>query len=122
MEIRRFTVNPYKWSVIFIKYPKRKNLKEIKKILRPFEINKDKMKELYDQIKNNTLENGGHFIYNNQCMLGCIILYKQKNKKREMVALMHEKRHLEDHILDYCNIRDYEAAGYLAGWLMKKLM
>lgn len=35
------------------------------------------------------------------------------------MVVNHEKRHIEDRILQHCGIDDIEAAAYLAGYLSK---
>ena len=50
-----------------------------------------------------------------------ILLYPQTSKASRINCLGHEKRHLEDRILKHCHIDDLETAGYLAGFLTKKL-
>ena len=51
-----------------------------------------------------------------------IILFYHRNKKEKVNTLGHEQRHIEDHILEGCNIQDIEAAGYLAGFLTKEIL
>ena len=46
-----------------------------------------------------------------------IIFGKELNILRIVSAYAHEKRHIEDRILDICNIKDEETAGYIAGYL-----
>ena len=44
--------------------------------------------------------------------------FTNMNKKKEVDS--HEKRHLEDRILEFVEVNDIEAAGYLSGFLGKK--
>ena len=46
-----------------------------------------------------------------------IVFYRMESMKRKRVCYNHEKRHLEDRILKFCDIDDMEAAAYLAGFL-----
>lgn len=48
-----------------------------------------------------------------------MIIYHCQSIEKRREIINHEKRHIEDRILEYCGIDDIESAGYLAGYLSK---
>ena len=48
-----------------------------------------------------------------------VVLLKMSSDTRRREVIMHEKRHVEDDILQHCSVKDDEAAAYLAGFLAK---
>lgn len=50
-----------------------------------------------------------------------LILSKFSSDATRINIIGHEKRHIEDRILEYCSVEDIEAAAYLAGYLSEKL-
>lgn len=46
-----------------------------------------------------------------------VIFYRMTNSKVKTNRYGHEKRHVEDRILQWCGVDDIEAAAYLAGFL-----
>lgn len=54
------------------------------------------------------------FIHENlyESMIKCIIWFIKRDYN-------HEKRHIEDRVLEYCGITDIEASAYLAGYISK---
>ncbi len=49
-----------------------------------------------------------------------VIFYRMTNGKTKLNRYGHEKRHVEDRILQWCGVDDIEAAAYLAGFLSEQ--
>lgn len=61
--------------------------------------------------------NGGETYYNRSIkQVICIFYIMTSDEYRENVY-SHEKRHVEDRILEHCSVNDMEASAYLAGFL-----
>lgn len=78
------------------------------------------LKELIDecvQSIDDCYYNGGYIISNKNYNESVFIFLKHDKYEDAICTLMHEKRHLEDDILDALRIDDSEAAAYLAGYL-----
>jgi len=122
MIVKKFTVDPYKWKVVVVKYPGPEDIKKVKKLLQCFKLDREDYEDILNSVRKTNKGQGAHHIFNTIIMKSMLILYDQKSKKRHIVSICHEKRHLEDKILSYCGIDDDEAAAYLAGFLAEKLL
>lgn len=49
-----------------------------------------------------------------------VIFYRMTNGRVKRNRYGHEKRHVEDRILQWCGVNDIEAAAYLAGFLSEQ--
>ncbi len=49
-----------------------------------------------------------------------VIFYRMTNGRTKINCYGHEKRHVEDRILQWCGVDDIEAAAYLAGFLSEQ--
>lgn len=61
--------------------------------------------------------NGGDTFRNMRLRRILVIIYRYKSEKVRRNVVNHEKRHVEDRILEYYNITDIEASAFLAGHL-----
>lgn len=120
MKVKKFTIPMYDFAVTVIEV---KDGDNIKKVLKACEFKKgeDYYKEVKDSLDAG-YHNGGHFFYDFRKRRGLILLYHQTSKKRRLDCIGHEKRHLEDRLLNYYNVKDDEAAAMLAGYLTKKIL
>lgn len=64
--------------------------------------------------------NGASTFWHSGNHTGIIVFYRMESDERKLVCYAHEKRHLEDHILEYLGIHDIETAGYISGWMAPK--
>lgn len=74
--------------------------------------------EILDAVKNGDVD-GGWTISNFGLKRILVVLLKMRSEEQRRKVLAHEKRHVEDDILEHSGINDKEAAGYLAGYLGK---
>lgn len=119
MKVKKFTVPLFNFDVTVIEVAEDDNIEKVLKAC------KLKGTKFHSEIKEN-LESGyydgAQFIYNMKAGRGLILIYHHKTKNGRLVSLGHEKRHLEDKILEYHGIEDYESAAMLAGYLTEKLL
>ncbi len=120
MKVKRFIIPMYDFRVTLVEVRDEDN---IKKVLKACDFVKGT--EYHTEVKDN-LENGyhdgGHFFYNMRKRVGLILIYHQTSKKRRLECIGHEKRHLEDRLLKYYSVDDFEAAAMLSGYLTRKLL
>lgn len=57
----------------------------------------------------------------NDCFSIYVVILINVNLE-DVIQWCHEKRHVEDRILNNCNIKDKEASAYLAGYLADKFV
>lgn len=74
--------------------------------------------EILDAVKNGDVD-GGWTISNFGLKRILVVLLKMRSEEQRRKVLAHEKRHVEDDILEHAGVNDKEAAGYLAGYLGK---
>jgi hypothetical protein len=116
MKKSKFKVPLYHYDVTVIQIESSKDkdalIKEFKKMRVPEENYKDSI----EYVENNYM-NGGDTYRNmlNKRFLVIIYLCESENIRREVMG--HEKRHVEDRILEHVGINDIEASAYLAGYL-----
>jgi hypothetical protein len=74
--------------------------------------------EILDAVENGDVD-GGWTISNFGLKRILVVLLKMRTEEQRRKVLAHEKRHVEDDILEHASVNDKEAAGYLAGYLGK---
>lgn len=119
MNVKKFKIPIYDYDVMYVEVEKGDKIKELKPHLKYIE-GTEYMKEVLEDVTNGKFNGGQHF-YNPRFRRVLLFLYRQTSKKSRLNILGHEKRHLEDRLLEATGINDIEAAGYLAGFLTKQL-
>lgn len=74
--------------------------------------------EILDAVKNGDVD-GGWTLSNLGIKRILVVLLKMRTEAQRRAVLAHEKRHVEDDILEHCHVNDKEAAAFLAGYLGK---
>lgn len=120
MKIKKFRVDVYDWDVTLLEIESDKDWGALKRELIKFNVVKKDLVEIKNKVK--TMYNGGDHYYKLTKKESILILYEMTSRKERLNCLCHEKRHLEDRILEYSGVNSIEAAGYLAGFLAKKLI
>lgn len=64
--------------------------------------------------------NGGDTYRNFQIERVLVIFYLMKSERTRANIYSHEKRHIEDRVLEWAGISDIEASAFLAGFLGEK--
>ena len=108
----------YTWNLTILIIESKEDIPKFKKAAGSFDI-PDK------QIVIEELSKGGHDggkTYTKRSSRTLVMLiFPCLSKEAFINAINHEKRHVIDDILEWHNIRDKEAAGYLDGWLSVEL-
>lgn len=74
------------------------------------------LKDIEDKLSRGC-HDGGELYWNFNEKRFLVVFYNMTNEKDRIKIYMHEKRHLEDRILEFCGIHDVETAAYLSGYL-----
>lgn len=118
----RFTVPMYKVDILLIQVESEKDGESVFRVLDDFGVKGDEtLNGIRDDIDSGMVNGGVTFRY----LVGrkIAVLFYMFDSKEEMVnTYAHEKRHVEDRILDYFSINDSESAAILAGFLAEKFM
>ena len=120
MKIKKFNIAMYNWKITFVEITSKKDIKKVDKILSKFKVKKESRKTVKENIRDKCV-NGGNCFWNNDYHKTLIFLYPSTSKKTRQQILSHEKRHCEDSLLEHLNIKDFESAACLSGFLGKKL-
>ena len=88
---------------------------QFSKIAKKLNLTEDDIDYVINNIR--TGFNGGDTFRNMRLRRILVIIYRCKSEKVRRNVVNHEKRHVEDRILEYYNITDIEASAFLAGYL-----
>lgn len=111
-----FTVPLYGFKVTFLEIESESDKDDIVNILSKFDGLQEYIKDTISYIENGYVDGGDTF--SSQALKEIVVIvYPCKCEESRRRVINHEKRHVEDKILRYCNINDDEAAAYLAGYL-----
>ncbi len=110
----------YNSEFLFVQLTAKSKKKKLKRVFKKFNFEDP---TTYEKVKlNKWLHNGGWTLHNYSRRQFAIIMTRCTDEKTRINVLSHEKRHVEDYILDMCGIDDMEAAAYLAGYLSERLL
>jgi hypothetical protein len=121
MKANKFWVPMFEWTVTVLEVESTKDYKLIDKILKKSGVHEESRERVKDDIIQKRVNGGDHF-YSIGSKWSIVVLGAFTSDKQRNHILCHEKRHVEDRILDTYNMRDIEAAGMLAGYLGKKMI
>lgn len=120
MKIKNIDIPIYEFSLKLISIDGPDDSKEIRPHLIDIGCDDDEIESILANIIND-VKDGGLTYRNLSNKKIIIILYRCTSENKRINIIGHEKRHVEDRILDYVCVDDIEAAAYLAGYLSEKL-
>jgi hypothetical protein len=112
-----FIVPIYQIQVTLVMVESPKDKDAVEAIFKKFQCGGSERSDgILDSIENGDKDGGALWRgLNRREML--VILHQYTSKKARRNTFCHEKRHIEDRILEHAGIDDMEAAAYLSGWL-----
>ena len=116
MKKLKFVVPLYDIDVTLLQVEGKEDEEAVLDECKQYNISEEIEEELRDSISNE-YSDGASTFWNSGLHVAVIVFYRMKSAQRKCVCYSHEKRHLEDRILEFCGIDDREAAAYLAGFL-----
>lgn len=111
-----FHIPLYDVDVRLVQFDKEDDAREIRKALGYAKVDAKEIDGIIEEVKRGC--HGGGYTYRNfeiRKMLLCF--YPFISERERKVVYAHEKRHIEDRIMEYHNVNDIESAGLLAGFL-----
>lgn len=84
-----------------------------------FCMEKEDIEEECARIERDT-KDGGTTYRNGRLKRFLVVFYNVTSVEEREQIWAHEKRHIEDRIMQFCGIDDIETAGYIAGYLGKE--
>lgn len=118
MKTIKFTIPLYHVDVQIVQLEGKKDKKPLAELFKKSGIEDDEALENIDK----QYGDGGYTYRNFGKNDIVIVLYPFTNKESKTSVYFHEKRHVEDRVLEHCSVNDIEAAAYLAGFLAVKFM
>jgi len=120
MKSRTFNIPIYDFKVTLVEVESKEDTKTILPILKSVHADPENIENELKYIEEGVIDGAG--TYSNLDMKKfVVVLHPTSSKLMRLEILGHEKRHIEDYILQKCHIIDIEASAYLAGYLTKKL-
>ena len=117
MKQLKFDIPIFDIEVILIQTESIEDKDTILNLMKDYEATEEILKELDDNISNDRTD-GANTYWSAGLHRAITVFYEMASQERKDICYAHEKRHIEDRILEFCGINDRETAGYLAGWLM----
>lgn len=116
MKIKNVNVDVYSWKVDIIEMSNQDTFEDAEKALKKYKLGNEIISTIKKEM-NDKCKDGGYTFTQFGKWRSVIFLYRMSSQKRRRNVLNHEKRHVEDDILQHLGINDKEAAAYLAGYL-----
>lgn len=115
----KFTLPIYDMKITLIQIEDKFDFQGVKKVLSTINVQDEYLEEVQENIENGSY-NGGSTFRNMKILSIIVIFYPMKSEIIRADVYSHEKRHIEDRILEWMSVNDIESAGLLAGYLGKK--
>lgn len=116
MKVRNFTIPIYDYKVTLLIIEGPTDADACAKYLAKFKCQKEDVEDVLFDIKNKCV-NGGNTFRNLDMKRFLVVIYPCTSRDVLANILAHEKRHIEDRLLEHVNIDDIEASAYLSGYL-----
>lgn len=113
-----FEIPIYRWQLKVILIDGKEDLDKATKLAAALHFpDKD---DFLSQIKNKSFD-GGKTYTNRSARVVVMVVFPQSSGNSLVNTVNHEKRHIIDDILEWHEIKDKEAAGYLDGYVAEEL-
>lgn len=112
----KFTVPIYNADVLLIQVESKEDLEIVKKTIKWINPVKEITKEITENVENEDT-NGAILVSNDGWKRYTALFYPTTSFDHKVEVYAHEKRHLEDRILEHNEVHDMESSALLAGYL-----
>ena len=116
MKVRNLKIPIYDVDLKLVQVEDPSDSVKIKSMLSRLHCIKEDINETVSNIENDRVD-GGDTFYNMSIFKIVVIFYKMKSFEKMIEVYMHEKRHVEDRILEHFEISCNESWALLAGYL-----
>ena len=104
------------FDVTLLQVETKDDSKQVEKACKAFGMESDDIESVKDNVERDC-EDGGDTFRNFRFKKMLVIFYRMSSIKMRENIWSHEKRHIEDRILQFLNIDDIETSAILAGYL-----
>ena len=112
----KFDIPIYDIRIDLIQVENKEDANGVVRFMQTIKCQQEFIVELTENIKNGYV-NGGETFRNFDLRKMLIIFYPMENEETRAEVYSHEKRHIEDRVMQHESVDDIESAGLLAGFL-----
>ena len=112
----KFRIPMYDFTVTLVEVEGKEDKEAVLSIMRGLKCPQEYLDSSADYIERGCY-NGGDTFYNFDLKAVCVVFYGFRSERSRQNVYSHEKRHIEDRIMQHNNVDDVESAGMLAGFL-----
>lgn len=116
MKTYSFKVPMFDYDIKLIQIEGKKDYAQVKKIEWLQGIPDEDREEIFKNAKEDVCD-GACVLRNLNMRQLIVVFYRFESEEKKVSVYAHEKRHVEDRIMEHLQIEDFETAGYLAGFL-----
>jgi hypothetical protein len=116
MKTHTFNIPMLDFKIKLIQITSKKDYIQVKKHEWLQDIPDEDREEIFQNVKEDVCD-GACVLRNLNMKQLIVVFYRFESEEKRVNVYAHEKRHVEDRIMEYLHIEDFEAAGYLAGFL-----
>lgn len=114
-----FKIPLYDVDVTLVQQESKDDWKAVHALMTSMKCKEEHIESVRDYIERGCF-NGGDTFYNFDLMKVLVLFYFQRTERIRAKLYSHEKRHIEDRVLQFASVDDIESAGLLAGFLGEK--
>ena len=114
-----FEIPIYDIHVDLVQIEGKKDTKDVLRFMRSIKCDQEDIDYISNCIERG-LYNGGNTLRNFDLRRILVIFTTFSDEETREEVYAHEKRHIEDRVMEYVNVNDIESAGLLAGFLARK--
>ena len=114
-----FKIPLYYVDVMLVQVESADDAEEVGTLLRNIKADREYAEDTVNAIKRGCT-NGGDTYRNLDLKKVVVIFYKITSERERNNVYSHEKRHIEDRVMEWYGVNDIESAGLLAGFLGEK--
>lgn len=118
MTKNEFNIPIYDFKVIFVEIEGRDDVPPMRKLLKRLRCSEEIEREVVESIENEDRD-GGYTLTSLGRKIFCVVILPQSSEEQRLAVIDHEKRHIEDDLLEHCAVTCKEASAYLAGYLTR---
>ena len=116
MKKLKFTIPIYDFDITLIQIEGKEDKEKVIPFMNAMKCQQEFIDEVTDYIERECVDGGE--TYRNFDMRKILVIFcPMSNKKMQANIYSHEKRHIEDRVLEFSSVNDIESAGLLAGFL-----
>lgn len=119
MKKLRFNIPLYDFDVTLIQVEEKGDVDGTLSVMRSIKCPQEYLDSVKDYIERGCF-GGGDTFYNFDMRSMVVVFYNFKTDLSRWEVYSHEKRHIEDRVLQHTRVDDIESAGLLAGFLGRK--